>query len=58
MNRKKNQEDVKNINVTIRMTSASISKLDAIADCSGLSRANVIRELVKASVTCDHLKKD
>lgn len=58
MNRKSNPEDVKNINLTIRMTSASISKLDAIVQCSGLSRANVVRELIKTSVTCDQLKKD
>mgnify|MGYP003143913638 CR=1 FL=1 len=58
MNKKNNPKNVKNINVTIRMTASDIQKLDSIVECSKLTRANVLRALVNKSKPCTKLRKD
>ena len=58
MKKAKNPQDVKNINVTIRMTIADMQKLNEIVQCTKLSKGNVIRSLIHKSKPCVKLKKD
>lgn len=58
MNRKANPEDVKAVQITIKLTQADKDKLDAIAECSKITQGNVIRALIKKSRPCARLSKD
>ena len=58
MRKKKDPQDVKNVNVTIRMNKADMQKLSEIVECTKLSKGNVIRSLIHKSKPCVKLKKD
>ena len=58
MNKKANPEDVKAVQITIKLTQLEKDKLDAIAKCNKITQGNVLRELVKRSRTCARLTKD
>ena len=58
MRKTKDLKDIKNINVTIRMTVADMQKLNEIVQCTKLSKGNVIRSLIHKSKPCVKLNKD
>ena len=58
MNKKANPEEVKAVQITIKLTQEDKDKLDAVAKRNSITRSNVLRELIKRSSLCEILDKD
>tara|TARA_R110000796_G_scaffold124475_2_gene238937 strand:- start:549 stop:713 length:165 start_codon:yes stop_codon:yes gene_type:complete len=53
MNRKSNPKDVKSSQISIRLTSAELYRLEKMAKCDKTTRGSVIRTLIHKNKICN-----
>jgi hypothetical protein len=53
MNRKSNPKDVKSSQISIRLTSAELYRLEKMAKCDKTTRGSVIRKMIQETKPCD-----
>lgn len=53
MNRKANPEDVKKLQITIRLTKADLDRLEMMSSCNEITRGSVIRTLIHKNKICN-----
>ena len=53
MNKKANPEDVKKLQITIKLTRSDLDRLEMMANCNEITKASVIRTLIWKTKPCD-----